>query len=119
NIFEETTDELVELNSVMGDSTGAIAKQTEAFVQLHGSLAPLTLAQQTVIDNQEKINRLFGGSPNGFSLPEDDIPALQRMRQELKGLKDLLASLTKNGYENLTDAQAEQVVSTRKLIKEK
>lgn len=144
NAFKGTNNVLIEgigiINKVNGEyqSTNIITKTTtkltdeqrQAYFDKQKVLEDdILLTKNTIKANQDVINSLTGvtakkeeeaeAAAKAEEAKASEVLVVRKLRNELSELQNKLKGLTKNGYGNLTQAQAETVISTRALIAEK
>jgi len=90
----------------------AIKKNEEEIEQKKGYIATL----KDEIKAREEVET---STVNNKKTTIEEVKALEKLRNELSGLKENLNDLTANGYDSLTESQAQSVVETRKLIASK
>ena len=79
--------------TTLQQNTVELNKQSKAYVDLHGSLAPFTEEQQRLIDKQKEINELFESQNSSFgALDDEEVRTLNKINEELKEQKELLNS---------------------------
>ncbi len=88
-ILKEQKENFDRLRLGLEDTTKEIIKQNSEYTNLVGSMRPFTEEQQKVIDNQNKINAIFGGGIIGSS-GEPEIRTLNVINSELKEQNELL-----------------------------
>ena len=87
-LYHDFAEEQLRLAKGVGEATKKIEEENQAFIDLNNSLAPLTQAQQDLIDKQKEINLLFG-SPL-LEGGDEEVRTLNVINDELKEQKDLL-----------------------------
>jgi hypothetical protein len=102
--FHEFAEEQLRGGPILEDTTLELQKQAKGFIELHGSLAPLTEEQQKLIDNQIQINLLFAENPL-VEGEDTGVRTLNKINAELKAQIVLRAK---------TDALDKEALSTIK-----
>jgi len=109
---ELSSKQIDKINEVIKANRDNINTTEKSIAALGGEKSERILAIEA-LEKQKKANEEETSAAAAGAL------ALKTLRDELEGLKDILAVLTKKGYESLTAEQAKSVVETRKSIKAK
>ena len=117
-------------NKVLRTNTALTTDQNQKLLEyVNGIESSIVSTKNSIKANQDVINSVSGVTAaqekqNKIDAAAEDaavekILIVRQLKKELSDLQEKLKGLTKNGYNNLTKAQADTIVSTRSLIAEK